>query len=138
MLDTTDLKITPELQGFVYHTIQHLHLDMDNKKHDQIQEHIVTFGTPPEDFTRFTAIIQVGFSMNERGQKQQINGTVKIDADDAAEAFAKLAECIEEQRPKIQQNVKNAVARSNIQVPGPALIDKLNRNGQGFSLGEPG
>lgn len=135
MYDETELKITPDLQGFVYHTIEHRHLDMENQKHNMIQEHIVTYGQTPEGFTRFTAIIPVGFAMNDRGQKQQINGTVKIDAADAAEAFGKLVQCIEEQRPQIQQNVKNAVARSNIQIPGQALIARLNANGQDFSLG---
>ncbi|MEE8607843.1 MAG: hypothetical protein V3S55_09570 [Nitrospiraceae bacterium] len=134
MLDQ-ELKITPELQGFVYHTINHLHLDMENQKHNMVQEHIVTSGERPEGFTRFTAIIPVGFAMDGKGNKQKINGTVKIDAADPAEAFGMLEQCIEEQRPQIQQNVKNAIARSNIQIPGQALINRLNENGQDFSLG---
>ncbi len=135
MYEGTELKITPDLQGFVYHTVAHKHLDMENQKHNEIQEHVVTYGQTPEGFTRFTAVIPVGFAMNDKGQKQQINGTVKIDAVDAAEAFGKLAQCIEEQRSEIQEKAKNAIARSNIQVPGPDLIEHLNRNGEGFTLG---
>lgn len=137
MYEGTELKITPELSGFIYHTVQHVHTDLEAKTTNQITETIVTDGVAPES-RRFSAVIPLGVLCTDKGMKKQFNGRVFIEAGNIAEAFAGLTDAIEEQRPKLQQDIKNQVARSNLKLPGELLLERLNRNGQGFSLGEPG
>ncbi len=138
MYQETELKITPELGGFIYHVVQHVHEDREAKVTNQIAETIITDGETPEDFTRFSAVIPLGVMCNDQGMKKQFNGRVFIEADDIAGAFAGLTDAIKEQRPKLQQDIKNKIAQSQIVLPGQEMIKKLNRNGEGFSLGPLG
>ncbi len=136
-MDDTELKITPEVTSFTYHVLSHVRVEMGGEppKRWQIQENVVTSGDPPEDFVRFSAVIPVAVVGDEHGNKKGLNGQLLIEALDIEDAFDQLPGLIDEKLPGMVQDVNNFIARSKIQLPGPALIKQLNKNGGRFPGG---
>ena len=129
-----DLRITPEIEGFIFHTIVHRLAHPEKKL--EVMEHIVTHGNPPPQFMRFTAKLTVPIAKHpQTGQPIVAAGEIPIDAEDLMEAFDMLPVLIEETAPKIQQEARNAMARPKIAVPGQRLIDRFKSNGSEFQLG---
>ena len=129
-----DLRIVPEIEGFIFHTIVHRLAHPEKKL--EVMEHVVTHGDTPPEFRRFMARLTVAIGKHpQTGQTICANGEIPIDAEDLTEAFEMLPGLIEETAPKIQQEARNAMARPKIAVPGQKFIERFSSNGSEFKLG---
>lgn len=128
---------TPDLDdnSFIFHSITHLRITPEKQQKLEIQEHIVTHGTPPQEFPPFSAPINVSIGQDFHGQTIIARGEVPLNVGSIAEAFDLLPTAVAEVAPKIKAEARKQMARQKLAIPGTPLIDRFKHNGQDFRVG---